>query len=124
MTGRWLVFQGAALGLLSAGVYAGVVQRALFADQTGIVWVLIALACVASCATRWRYLFSDWIVEHGLLILLGLLGTVVGFMQAITGVLADDSIVKMAGVDTALSTTAVGLVAHIYLLIMQRAMRK
>ncbi len=55
--------------------------------------------------------------------MLGLLGTVAGFMIAITGAVEGDTALKFAGVSTALSTTAVGIVAHLYLLVMQRFMR-
>ena len=124
MTGRWLVCVTVALALLAVGVLTGVVQNALLLDQTGIVWVVVTIGIVGSISARWKPSLNDWFCEHGMPLMFGLLGTVVGFMAAITGVIADDQLAKMAGVDTALSTTAVGLVTHICLLTMQRMMRE
>ena len=123
MTGRWVICATVTLALISAGILGGIVQRALFSDQTGIVWLVVGLGIMGSISSRWFPALNDWLCEHGMSLMLGLLGTVIGFMGAIIGATTGDVTAKLVAVETALSTTMVGLVVHMYLLIMQRLMR-
>ena len=124
MSGRVLIllaFLGGALGAsYSVGALGDVIER----DQTGIVYGLIAAAliCTALAQTRRRVLI--WVLDHQIAPIVGLLGTVLGFMAALAGITGDVTAAKLSGVETALVTTAVGMVCHIWLLVVREATRE
>ena len=105
-----------AVALMAAGLITGVVQPVYEGDTTYITY---AATVVAMIGTFWPTM-RNWIVEHGLTLMLGFLGTVWGFWGALEGLATDDDIAKVDGVATALTTTIVGLIAHLYLLVMQK----
>jgi len=109
-----------ALALLAAGAVAGVIQPLFAADGTGLTYASAALAVFGTVAPKdWL----KWLVKHGLTIMLGLLGTVLGFWTALEGLSVEDDIVMQSGVATALTTTVVGMVAHLYLTLLLRVSR-
>lgn len=109
-----------ALALLTAGAVAGVIQPLFASDGTYLTYASAAVAVFGTvCSRDWL----EWIVKHGLTIMLGLLGTVLGFWGALEGLSVDDDIVMQSGVSTALTTTVVGMVAHLYLVLIQRVSR-
>jgi len=85
------------------------------ADSTGLVFI-IATITIAGGLGWWR----DWLCEQGITLLIGLLGTIIGFWMALSGVVTGAEDLKLDGLGTALSTTVCGLVTHFYLLVMER----
>ncbi len=120
---RWFVCMTVTTALLIVAWMNGFLGEVLLSDQTGIVWIVIAICMFGAISSNWFPFFNDWVLEHGLTLMVGLLGTVVGFTIAINGAVTNDVAIKLSGVDTALTTTAVGIVTHIYLLVLQRVMR-
>jgi hypothetical protein len=120
---RWIVLAALAAGLVYAAALAGWLQHVIVADGTGIVWGTMGLAGLTFATAAWTSEFIDWACEHGLTLLLGLLGTLTGFMAALSGVTDGDIVQKLAGIETALSTTVVGLVCHLWLIAAARALR-
>jgi hypothetical protein len=106
--------------LLLAGLIMGVVQPLYDGDGTGLTYAATVVALVGTFAAGLR----AWIVEHGITLLLGFLGTVIGFLSSLEGLAADDDVIKLAGVSTALTTTVVGLCCHLYLLVIQRVAQR
>ena len=90
-------------------------------DTTHITYVIAGLT--AALGTTYRTKWTPWTVKHGVLLMFGLLGTVVGFMMALSGVTAGVDLTKMTGVTTALTTTIVGIVCHLYLLVLVRVQK-
>ncbi len=108
-----------ALSLLAAGAVAGVVQPLFVADATYLTYASVLVAVFCTFNASWL----EWVCKHGLTIMLGLLGTVVGFWHALEGMALGDDIIKVAGVSTALTTTVVGMICHLYLVLIQRVSR-
>lgn len=113
----------AALGLLGAGLTVGLVQEAFNADASGLVWVVTAAAVLGTAAAYLGRSWLEWMCDQGVCPMLGLLGTVVGFTMALDGVVNASDVSKLSGIHTALSTTAVGMVAHLYLILLERVGR-
>lgn len=107
------------LGLVAAGCVVGMVQPLFIGDSTYLTYGIVGIAVFLTFSASLR----DWCCEHGITLLLGLLGTVIGFSMALQGVEASDQVMKMNGVQTALNTTIVGLTSHLYLIIQQRINR-
>lgn len=113
---RTAVFFIAVLGLISAGLVLGWVQPIFYNDSTYLTYAIVAVLLFLTFFESWQ----EWAREHGLTLLLGLLGTVIGFSTALTGVVETDPDLKQKGVETALNTTIVGLLGHLYLIILQQ----
>lgn len=113
-----------AAGALAALHLGGRLFPFIEADQTGIVLGLMALIGVCTALSRiWRKLII-WVIDHQICPTFGLLGTVIGFMATLEGVVGDITAAKLSGVETALVTTVTGLLAHIWLLIVREATRR
>jgi len=121
--GRWWVLVTVAAALIGAGMVDGIVQRTILSDGTNLVWVIVAVGILGTIASRAAPSWTDWITTNGVSVMLGLLGTVLGFTQAISGAIAGDPSLKFAGASTALATTACGIVVHLYLLLLLRVVR-
>lgn len=120
---RPLVVVVTAAALVTAALTTGLAQEAFAADSTGIVWLVTAVTLLGTLAAFSGPSWLTWICDHGLTLLFGLLGTVVGFLAALQGIVSGDEVAKLAGVSTALSTTAVGMVCHLYLILLERVSR-
>jgi hypothetical protein len=118
-----MIVVATALALLGAAVTTGLAQEAFASDATGLVWMVTAITLLGTFAAFEAPSWLTWICDHGLTLLFGLLGTVVGFMAALHGIVSGDEVAKLAGVATALSTTAVGMVSHLYLILLERVSR-
>jgi hypothetical protein len=119
---RWIVLATIAAALVFAASLEGWTTRIITSDSTGIVWV-VAVAFVLGFVSLLRGpAVADWMCDHGVTLMLGLLGTLVGFMAALTGAVDGDTAQKFSGVNSALVTTVAGLVAHMYLLLATRVL--
>lgn len=112
-----------AFGLLAFGYVGGVVQPIYAGDSTGIVWGISGLALMGTVLARWRRGVLRFLCSEGVTMTLGLLGTVLGFIAALSGVVSGDEILKLDGVRTALFTTAAGIVGHLWLMLVREATR-
>lgn len=116
--------------VLTAGALLGfawvhhLVQPIFDGDPTGIVWVVAAVTGAGALAAFWAPSWLAWLCEHGVTLMLGLLGTVVGFMSAIAGAVSGDDAAKMDGVTTALTTTIAGMVSHLFLIVLEKVSRR
>lgn len=123
---RLAVVQVIACALLGVAWLQGLVSEAIEADRTHIiVWLIAAVALVMSLATWWQRgrSWTAWTCEWAIPAMLGFLGTTLGLMQALEGLVGDVDAQKLAGVETALVTTAVGITATLYLLLIERVSR-
>lgn len=111
-------------GALAALQIGGVLGPFIEDDATGIVLGLIALAAFCTALSGYWRKALVWVVENQVCPTLGLLGTVIGFMMTLEGITGDVTAAKMAGVSTALVTTATGMIAHLWLLVVREATRK
>lgn len=111
------------VGCLVAAYLLGFLDYLVGADQSGIVAVLTGLAFICTLLASTRRKLLVWVIDNQLAPMLGLLGTVLGFMVALEGITGDVTAAKLAGVHTALVTTAAGMIAHIWLLIVREATR-
>jgi len=102
-------------GALAALHISGVLLPFIESDATRIVPALITIAALCTIWARPR----DWVVDQQICPTLGLLGTVLGFMVALAGIEGDITADKLGGVTTALTTTAAGIIAHIWLLVVR-----
>ncbi len=121
---RWLVMSVLGLALYWAAFMIGWVGIIIDGDSTGISYGVFAIAGVGLMSMSWTPEWGRWLCDHGVPLLLGLLGTLVGFMTALSGMVLDDSALKMQGVDSALTTTITGLVVHLYLLVTLKVVHK
>lgn len=113
-----------AIGLVALAGFFGLVELTLAADSTGIAWVILILGALCTLlARRWRALLT-WTCDQGVAVTLGLLGTVIGFMNALSGIAAGDDATKLEGVETALVTTIVGVIAHLWLIVVREVTRR
>lgn len=118
---KWAIYNVTVALLLVSVWLAGVLD--FIHDETGMVWLIAAVAVMGAICARYARPWLEWLCDAGVPVLLGLLGTVAGFIMAIQGIQGDAEAAKISGVGTALSTTAVGLVAHLYLILMERVTR-
>lgn len=119
---RELIFLIAAVGSLGVAAIAGL-GGYLTSDQTGIVYLILVIGLIGtatSAAPRWRH-WLHWLCNEGVALLFGLLGTVVGFTTSLYALAEGNPTATLDGLRTALSTTAVGLVVHVYLLLLRRS---
>lgn len=113
-----------ALALALVGLHIdGVLVPYIAADRTGIILAVAAVAVLATALARWRRKFMVWVIDQQVCPTLGLLGTVLGFTLALSGVAGDVSADKLAGVHMALNTTGAGLLAHLWLLCVRELTR-
>lgn len=116
---RFWVLNVTGAALFVAGWLQGAVEGVFMSDQTyltfGIAAVFLAGLALAA-RNRWEG------VEYVSLILptLGLIGTVIGFKMALTGVAGDDIVIRDAGVHVALNTTIVGMSGSLWLGLLAR----
>lgn len=115
VSARRACFNLACLAALGAAAIMGWPQDLAAADSTRLVYVIGAVVIVGGFGW-WR----DWLCEQGIVLMIGLLGTIIGFWLALSGVLSGTEELKLQGLGTALSTTIVGLVGHFYLLITEK----
>lgn len=120
---REIILMVIAAGLLAVAVVSGNLQHVIDGDRTGIVWAVGALGFVGTACARWRRAWLTWMCDQGVAPLLGLLGTVIGFMMALGGLSSDAYAANMAGVETALTTTVAGVVVHLWLLLVREFTR-
>lgn len=118
-------FEVPARGIVAVGFWAawaavylyGDLGRIYAGDHTGLAWAITAAALLwFTPFARWR----RWACDHGVLLMLGLLGTLIGFSEALLGAQGSDQALVLSGVSTALYTTLVGLVLHLYLILLDR----
>lgn len=114
-----------AAGLLAASYVSGDLQAVIDGDTTGVVvWAIGALGLFGTIAARKRRAWLRWICAEGVCTILGLFGTVVGFMIALAGITGDIQADKLGGIETALVTTAAGIIVHIWLLLVREFTRE
>ena len=125
MRTAYLQAQLVALSLILGAFFLGWPQAIWHADAThisaGIAAITVAASISAGFARTREWL--PWVVDNGVTLLLGLLGTVLGFMAAVQGMASADVAAKMGGVSTSNATTVAGLVCHLYLLVLARVVR-
>lgn len=112
-----------AAGLLALAHLAGVLEAVFTVDATGITYTIAALGAGGTLLARLCRGFLRWVCDQGVTVTLGLLGTVIGFMAALSGIVSADDTAKFAGVETALATTVVGVIAHLWLLVVREVTR-
>lgn len=111
------------VGALAALGIGGILGPALRADATYIVYTLLVMSAACTALAGARRAILIWTIEAQICPTLGLLGTVIGFMAALSGIVDDVSAAKMAGVETALVTTAAGMIVHLWLLVVREVTR-
>lgn len=116
MKNSTIVYFICVLGIFSAGLFSGVIQPVFENDKTYITYFIVFSTIIISFIPSIR----DWVCDNALTLFLGLLGTVLGFSMAIYGISNENSLAKLEGVNTALNTTIVGLISHIYLLVLRK----
>ncbi len=111
---RFWVLNVTGLALFIAGWLHGAVASVFLNDQTGMT-LGIAVVFIIGLGLASQGFWAG--AEYVSLILptLGLLGTVIGFSMALTGVVGDDIVIRDIGVNTALNTTIVGLSGSLWL---------
>lgn len=123
---RLAVIQVIACALLGVAWLQGLVTEAIESDSTHIiVWTIATVVLATSLATWWQRgrAWTAWTCEWAIPAMLGFLGTALGLMQALAGLTGDVDAQKLAGVETALVTTIVGIIATLYLLLIERVSR-
>ena len=111
---RFWVLNLTGAALLAAGWMQGAVANVFMGDQTGMTFGIAAVFLVGlALAARGRWGGAEYVSL--ILPTLGLLGTVIGFSMALTGVAGDDIVLRDIGVHTALNTTIVGLSGSLWL---------
>ena len=128
MTPRWWVAHIVLAALVFAAWQAGLLMRAWAADQTYLTVAIAGLwllGIAASGRRDWRAV--AWLAARCFQV--GLIGTVVGFIIALSGVdpaRADDLnatkemvAILIAGMSTALYTTLLGALANLWLRLVQ-----
>ena len=91
------------------------------ADEIGLTAFVAAVAAIGVVGVGFRrWAPVEFLKEH--LVTLGLLGTIIGFSMAITG-LAEDFDFKMLGLHTALNTTLAGLAGSLWLALCERVLK-
>lgn len=119
--------------LFASAYYLGWVELLRHSDRTGIVEGISALAIIGCFGSLYSRKLAAWIASF--LPLLGLLGTVIGFMLAFGGDINPETMTDpegfkqlvaqmLSGLGTALSTTLVGIVAYIWLEVSLRCITK
>lgn len=118
---RFVILQTLGVSLFAAGWIVGWITHLIDADQSYLTWVILALLCVAlGLVALGRDRDAIWLGGH--LFNIGLLGTLIGFVIAFSGVEigqgfeSDSAAAEQLthGVLTALGTTVFGLVANIW----------
>lgn len=117
---RVLTVQVVAILLAVYAWMLGYVQPLFNGDATGISYAVVAVAGAGTLSAHYRGEWLAWISHHGVCTMLGLLGTVLGFLDALAGLSEGSDVAKLAGVTTALTTTVVGMIAHLYLILLQK----
>lgn len=118
-----------AILLLTAGAclalayVAGDLAALIAGDSTGLVWGVAGLGIVGTVMARRRRAWLVWLCEWQVTTLLGLLGTVLGIWQAMQGLDGTPGPEELAGAFTALTTTAAGLIVHLWLMVVREATR-
>lgn len=123
---RLAVVQVIAAALLGVAWLQGLIAETINSDRTGIiVWTIAAVVLVMSIAAWWKHgrAWTAWTCEWAIPAMLGFLGTALGLMQALAGLVGDIDAQKLAGVETALVTTIVGIIATLFLLLSERISR-
>jgi hypothetical protein len=116
MNNRAIVYIICVVGLVAAGIFSGVVQPVFENDKTYITYFISTITVFVSFMPSIR----DWLCDNAIILFLGLLGTILGFSLAISGISDDDIVTKIDGVSTALNTTIVGIVGHLYLISLKK----
>lgn len=122
MVTRYLLLQLVALALVAAAVYLGWPQGLFAADATYLTVAIAVLGVVGGILPLWPAgrEWLRWVVDHGVPVSLGLLGTVLGMWAAVDGMVAGNEAAKLAGAGSALTTTIAGVVVQLYLLLLER----
>jgi len=125
---RFTILQSFLIGLLIYAFHIGALQHVYEADQTKLVVFISAVFLIL--ATR-KPNWSNWISHK--LVDLGLLGTVAGFIIALSGVSTEavndpEQVVGMvthllSGMRTALFTTITGLSGYLWLSLTLKIMK-
>ena len=128
---RFTILQSFLIGLLIYAFHVGALQHVYEADQTKLVVLISAVFLIGLGLVTRRPNWSDWISHK--LVDLGLLGTVAGFIIALSGVSveavnAPEQVVSMvthllSGMRTALFTTITGLVGYLWLSLTLKIMK-
>lgn len=119
------------LAVIAAWRY-GFVEATQANDQTGITWIIAGVFALSQVFAWWpapKPIFSGDLSLHPnrsgplydaatIMVMLGLLGTVIGFMAALADIKAGDT----SGISTALWTTMVGLVGSMLNFVTHRLM--
>ena len=114
---RLVCFNICCLALLGTASIFGWPQHLYAADVTKLTLAVAGLVLIASfVGPHWR----RWLCDQGVPLLLGLMGTMIGFWIALEGAISGGQEMKLEGLGTALSTTICGLVAHFYLILSTR----
>lgn len=133
MTPRWWLLHIVLLALVFAGNQAGYVSAVWHADQTylsaGIALVWVG-GVAASAFDRWNTV--EWLAQR--CFQLGLIGTVLGFIIALSGVDPEQAqnldatkamvATLIVGMSTALYTTLVGALANLWLRLLSFALQR
>ena len=128
---RFTILQSFLIGLLIYAFHVGALQHVYEADQTKLVGFISAVFLIGLALTTRRPNWSDWISHK--LVDLGLLGTVAGFIIALSGVSVEavndpEQVVGMvthllSGMRTALFTTITGLIGYLWLSLTLKIMK-
>lgn len=111
------------MGAIAALHISGNLMPYIMADSTFITAGLIGFAFICTILSTCRRKLMIWVIDNQVMPMLGLLGTVLGFMIALNGIVGAMEATKLAGVETALITTAAGMIAHLWLLVVREATR-
>lgn len=117
-----------AIAILIASYFQGWLHLINDGDSTHIVWgegILFGIGLVLACFQKWKDV--NWIANA--LVNIGLIGTVVGFIIALSGVIPDAAndieqlkpmlVTLLKGAGIALYTTLVGAIGSLYLKFMR-----
>lgn len=130
------------LAVIAAWRY-GFVEATQANDQTGITWIIAGVFALSQVVAWWpapkptvvggtyeAWIGEDWFCSGNpnratilydaatIMVMLGLLGTVIGFMAALADIKAGDT----SGISTALWTTMVGLIGSMVNFVTHRLM--
>jgi hypothetical protein len=133
LTKRFAILQLLVACLMVSAWYMGWVDRMMDNDQTYIVELIVVISLIAVHIGPRNPSLMKWMSDF--MPLLGMVGTVIGFLLAFSGEvnptnMMDPALFKemvgrmLAGLGTALSTTLVGLLCFIWLEISGRCLIK